>query len=199
MFLRFDWSPPALNSVDWTRCGKAHTCLYLTVQVRPQAMKSEELSVDLQAQIWGRVSAPEGPNEHSGLRHPHMEKVWKVLQRRMGETAQNEGYHSLNSRSLMWCRGTETSAGILNASSVSYDSLEKTSKSAFRANFEGSLQHAGGCSEQVRAKGPHFIYIWYQDQVLALIPFVVPLHHRHYTMKDPDAEAQCYKKQWVQN
>lgn len=39
--------------------------------------------------------------------------------------------------------------------------------------------------------------VWYQDQVLALIPFVVPLHHRHYTMKDPDAEAQCYKKQWV--
>lgn len=98
MFLRFDWSPPALNSVDWTWCGKAHTCLYLTVQVRPQTKKSEELSVDLQAQIWGRVSAPGRPNEHSGLRHPHMEKVWKVLQRRMGETAQNEGYHSLNSR-----------------------------------------------------------------------------------------------------
>lgn len=110
------------------------------------------------------------------------------------EDGRNEGYHSLKSRSLMWCRGTETSAGILNAWSVSDDSLEKTSKSAFRANFEGSEQHAGGCSEQVGAKGPHFIYIWYQDQVLVLIPFVVPLHHRHYTVKDPDAEAQCYKK-----
>ena len=38
MFLQLDWSPPVVNSIDWTRYGKAHTCLYkvpqLTVHVR---------------------------------------------------------------------------------------------------------------------------------------------------------------------
>ena len=40
MFLQLDWSPPVVNSVDWTWFGKAHTCLYkvpqLTVHVRAQ-------------------------------------------------------------------------------------------------------------------------------------------------------------------
>ena len=38
MFLLLDWSPPVLNSIDWTWFGKAHTCPYkvpqLTVHVR---------------------------------------------------------------------------------------------------------------------------------------------------------------------
>ena len=38
MFLPLDWSPPVVNSIDWTWFGKAHTCLYklpqLTVHVR---------------------------------------------------------------------------------------------------------------------------------------------------------------------
>jgi hypothetical protein len=39
-FLQLDWSPPVVNSIDWTRLvfGMAHTCLYkvpqLTVHVR---------------------------------------------------------------------------------------------------------------------------------------------------------------------
>ncbi len=39
-FLQLDWSPPVVNSVDWTWFGKAHTCLYnvpqLIVLVRAQ-------------------------------------------------------------------------------------------------------------------------------------------------------------------
>jgi hypothetical protein len=38
MFLQLDWSPPVVNSIDWTRFGKANSCLYkvpqLTVHVR---------------------------------------------------------------------------------------------------------------------------------------------------------------------
>ena len=28
MFLQLDWSPPVVNSIDWTSFGKAHTCLH---------------------------------------------------------------------------------------------------------------------------------------------------------------------------
>ena len=28
LFLQLDWSPPVVNSIDWTWFGKAHTCLY---------------------------------------------------------------------------------------------------------------------------------------------------------------------------
>jgi hypothetical protein len=51
MFLQLDWSPPVINSIDWTCFGKAHTCLVkvpqLTVHVgaKKQAMRSKELSV----------------------------------------------------------------------------------------------------------------------------------------------------------
>ena len=38
MFLHLDWSPPVVNSIDWTWFGKAHTCLYkvsqLTMHIR---------------------------------------------------------------------------------------------------------------------------------------------------------------------
>ncbi len=33
MFLQLDWSPPVVNSVDWTWFGKAHTCLYKVPQL----------------------------------------------------------------------------------------------------------------------------------------------------------------------
>jgi hypothetical protein len=38
MFLQLDWSPPVINTIDWTLFVKADTCLYkvpqLTVHVR---------------------------------------------------------------------------------------------------------------------------------------------------------------------
>ena len=38
MFLQLDWSPPVVNSIEWTWFGQAHTCLckvpQLTVHVR---------------------------------------------------------------------------------------------------------------------------------------------------------------------
>ena len=33
MFLELDWSPPVVNSIDWTWFGKAHTCLYNVPQL----------------------------------------------------------------------------------------------------------------------------------------------------------------------
>ncbi len=33
MILQLDWSPPVVNSVDWTWFGKAHTCLYKVPQL----------------------------------------------------------------------------------------------------------------------------------------------------------------------
>ncbi len=32
IFLQLDWSPPVVNSVDWSWFGKAHTCLYKVPQ-----------------------------------------------------------------------------------------------------------------------------------------------------------------------
>ena len=82
MFLQLNWSPPLVNSVDWTWFGKAHTCLYkvpqLTVHVR--ALTKHEVKGIvcrpprqdcLEEQIQGRVQKKfccfEGSNEHSGL------------------------------------------------------------------------------------------------------------------------------------
>jgi hypothetical protein len=40
MFLKLDWNPSVVNSIDWTWFGKAHTCLYkvpqLTVYVKAE-------------------------------------------------------------------------------------------------------------------------------------------------------------------
>ena len=67
MFLQLDWSPPVVNSIDWTWFGKAHTCLYkvpqLTVHVRAKT-KSWGRRYDnsaprqdcFKAQIWRRVA-----------------------------------------------------------------------------------------------------------------------------------------------
>ena len=79
MFLQLDWSPPVVNSIDWTWFGKAHTCLYtvpqLTVHVRTknQAMRSKAFpsraprQICVEAQIWGRVPkhfcSIEGPQD----------------------------------------------------------------------------------------------------------------------------------------
>ena len=44
LFLQLHWSPPVINSIDWTWFGKAHTCLYkvpqLTVHVRMPSVTS---------------------------------------------------------------------------------------------------------------------------------------------------------------
>ena len=90
MFLQLNWSPPVVNSVDWTYFGKAHTCPYklpqLTVHVRAQTKHEVKGIVCrpprqdcLEEQIWGRVQKKcccfERPNENSGLHHPKMEEV----------------------------------------------------------------------------------------------------------------------------
>ena len=65
MFLQLNWSPPVVNSVDWTWFGKAHTCLYkvpqLTVHVRAQTKHEIKGIVCrpprqdcLEEQIWGK-------------------------------------------------------------------------------------------------------------------------------------------------
>ena len=52
MFIQLDWSPPVVNSIDWTCFRKAHTCLYkvpqllVHVKAKNQAMSSKELSVE---------------------------------------------------------------------------------------------------------------------------------------------------------
>ena len=50
MFLQLDWSPPVVNSIDWTWFGKAHTCLY----------KVPQLTVHVKAKTkpWGRRNCP---------------------------------------------------------------------------------------------------------------------------------------------
>ena len=79
-----DWSPPVVNSIDWTWFGKAHTCLYkfpqLTVHVRAKTKPwgrrncSRAPKQDcVKGKIWERfpknVCSIEGPQEHSGLHH----------------------------------------------------------------------------------------------------------------------------------
>ena len=66
MFLQLDWSPPVVNSIDWTLFGKAHTCLYKVPQIdsacqsKNQAMKLKELSVELRNRIVLRHRSGEG-------------------------------------------------------------------------------------------------------------------------------------------
>jgi hypothetical protein len=66
MFQQLDWSPPVVNSIDWTWFGKAHTYPYkvsqLTVHVRVknQAMRLKELSVELRDRIVSRHRSGEG-------------------------------------------------------------------------------------------------------------------------------------------
>ena len=56
MFLQLNWSPPVINSIDWTWLGIANTGLYkvhqLTVHVRANSKPWEkELSADLRNRI----------------------------------------------------------------------------------------------------------------------------------------------------
>ena len=82
MFLQLDWSPPMVNSINWTCFGKAHGCLYKVPQLTVHVSKKPSNEVEgivrraprqdcVQAQIWGRVlknvCSIEGPQEHSGL------------------------------------------------------------------------------------------------------------------------------------
>ena len=45
MFLKLDWSPPVVNSIDWTWFGKAQTCLYKVPQLT--------LHVKAKTKTWG--------------------------------------------------------------------------------------------------------------------------------------------------
>ena len=82
--LRCSVFPPVVNYIDWTRVGKAHTCLYkvrqLTVHFRAKTKHEVKGIVRgalrqgcVEAQIWGRtpkdICSIEGPQEHSGLHH----------------------------------------------------------------------------------------------------------------------------------
>ena len=59
IFLKLDWSPHVVNSIDWTSFGKAHTCLCKVPQLTMQ------LSEQKPSKIWGRepnnVCSIEGP------------------------------------------------------------------------------------------------------------------------------------------
>jgi hypothetical protein len=83
MFQQLHWSPPVVNSTDWSKFGKAHTSLYkvsqLTVHVSAKKTSHEVEGIVRKAprqdyvetQIWGSVPKNvciiEGPQEHSGL------------------------------------------------------------------------------------------------------------------------------------
>ena len=84
MFLQLEWSPPVVNSIDWTWFGKAHTCLYKVPQLTVYSEQKPRHDVEgivrrpprqdcVEAQIWRRVPkhfcSIEGPQEHSGLQH----------------------------------------------------------------------------------------------------------------------------------
>uniref|UniRef100_A0AAQ4PL24 Sleeping Beauty transposase HTH domain-containing protein n=1 Tax=Gasterosteus aculeatus aculeatus TaxID=481459 RepID=A0AAQ4PL24_GASAC len=83
MFLQLDWSPPVLNSVDWTGLRKAHTCRYkvsqLTYQSINRAMKSKELSVDLRDRIVSRHRSGEGYRKISAALKVPMSTVASII------------------------------------------------------------------------------------------------------------------------
>ena len=65
MFLKLDWSPPVVSSIDWTWFGKAHlSILAPTVdcacQSKNQAMRLKELFVELRERIVSRHRSGEG-------------------------------------------------------------------------------------------------------------------------------------------
>ena len=72
MFLQLDWSPPLVNSIDWTWFGKTptwlfeSTCLYKgptvdsACQSKNHAMRPKELPVELRDRIVSRHSSGEG-------------------------------------------------------------------------------------------------------------------------------------------
>ena len=65
MFLQLDWSPPVVNSIDWTLFGKAHTRLYKgpTVDSACQQKPSHEvegIALELLDRIVSRHRSGEG-------------------------------------------------------------------------------------------------------------------------------------------
>ena len=82
MFLQLDWSPPVVNSIDWTWFGKAHTPDYIrshSWQCMSDQKPNHEVEIIVrraprhdcvEIQIWGRVPkhfcSIEGLQEHSG-------------------------------------------------------------------------------------------------------------------------------------
>ena len=82
MFLQLDWSPPGVNSIDWTWFGKAHTCLRShSWQCMSEQNPSHEVEGIVsralrqncvEAQIWWKAPKHfcriEGPQGHIG---PH--------------------------------------------------------------------------------------------------------------------------------
>ena len=84
LFLHLDWSPPVVNSIDWTWFGKAHTCLYkvpqLTTCQRKKAMRSKELSVELRDRIVLRDRSGEGyQNISAALKVPKNTVTFIIL------------------------------------------------------------------------------------------------------------------------
>ena len=63
MLPQLNWSPPVVNSIDWTWFGKAHTCLYKrshSCQIKNQAMRPKKMSVELRDRIVSRHRFGEG-------------------------------------------------------------------------------------------------------------------------------------------
>ena len=83
------WSPPVVNSIDWTWFGKAHTCLFIgptvdsACQSKNQAMRLKELSVDLRDRIVSRHRSGEGyQNISAALKVPKNTVASIILKRK---------------------------------------------------------------------------------------------------------------------
>ena len=79
MFLQLNWSPPVVNSVDWTWFIRSHS--WKCMSEHKPSMKSKELSVDLRDRIVLRKKSGEGYRKNSAALKVPMSTVASIIRK----------------------------------------------------------------------------------------------------------------------